>query len=59
VKVLDTTFQMNELRSADALLVQHGITEPTLEAALNEANYLHSSFLLSNPTTTTTVKGKG
>jgi hypothetical protein len=50
---------MNELRPADALLVQNGITQPTLEAALNEANYLHSAFLLSNPTTTTTIKGKG
>jgi protein phosphatase len=59
VKVLDTTFMMNELRPADALLVQNGITQPTLEAALNEANYLHSAFLLSNPTTTTTIKGKG
>lgn len=59
VKVLDTTFLMNELRPADALLVQQGIAEPTLEAALNQANYLHSSFLLSSPTTTTTVKAKG
>ena len=59
VKVLDTTFMMNELRPADALLVQHGIIQPTLEAALNEANYLHSAFLLSNPTTTTTIKGQG
>ncbi|MEI6709599.1 MAG: Stp1/IreP family PP2C-type Ser/Thr phosphatase [Actinomycetota bacterium] len=60
VKVLDTTFLMNELRPADALLVQHGIGEPTLEAALSEANYLHNAFLLSSPTTTTTTsKAKG
>ena len=55
IKVLDTTFPMNELLFGDSLLVQHGIVEPSLEAALNKANYLHSSFLLSHPTTTTTT----
>jgi protein phosphatase len=54
VKVLDTTFPMNELLFGDSSLVQHGIVEPSLEAALNKANYLHNSFLLSHPTTTTT-----
>jgi Stage II sporulation protein E (SpoIIE) len=65
VKVLDTNFPMNQLRPGDSLLVQHGISEPSLEAALNEANYLHSTYMLSAPTTTTTstttttLKAKG
>jgi len=57
-KVLDTTYQVSQLRSADQQALSVNIAEPTLNAALNYAAYLHTAWTLSNngsTTTTTTV----
>lgn len=60
VKVLDTTYPSNQLRSADAQMLQATISEPSLGAALHYANYLHTAWQLagvsSSSTTTTTLK---
>lgn len=62
-KVLDTQYEVTQLRSADQLAIEATINEPSLGTALNYAAYLHSAWQLSQnssgvttTTTTTTVK---
>jgi protein phosphatase len=58
VKVRDTSYRFGQLRPADQGFVRQTIEEPTLQAALNYAAYLHRSWALgqpSNSTTTTTT----
>ena len=60
-KVLDTSYQVSQLRSADQQAVNGKIAEPTLDAALNYAAYMHSAWMLSSNSanaavTTTTMK---
>lgn len=68
VKVLDTQYHVTQLRAADIAAIDNTIAEPSLEAALHYANYLHSAWTMSQasaatPTTTmvttTTTKKKG
>jgi len=56
-KVLDTTYQVSQLRPADQQALNATIAEPTLNAALNYAAYLHTAWTLSSNSavTTTTV----
>ena len=56
-KVLDTTYQVSQLRPADQQALSATIAEPTLNAALNYAAYLHTAWTLSSNSalTTTTV----
>ncbi len=57
-KVLDTNYQVSQLRPADQQALSATIAEPTLNAALNYAAYLHTAWTLSNSgaaTTTSTV----
>ena len=67
-KVLDTTYQVSQLRPADQQALNASIAEPTLNAALNYAAYLHTAWTLSSNsavtsttviTTTTTKVKKG
>ena len=67
-KVLDTTYQVSQLRPADQQALNASIAEPTLNAALNYAAYLHTAWTLSSNssvtsttvvTTTTTKTKKG
>ena len=60
-KVLDTSYQVSQLRSADQQAVNGKIAEPTLDAALNYAAYMHSAWMLTSNSanaavTTTTMK---
>lgn len=65
-KVLDTTYQVSQLRPADQQALNASIAEPTLNAALNYAAYLHTAWTLSSNSavtsttviTTTTTKAK-
>lgn len=64
-KILDTQYEVAQLRSADQLSIEASINEPSLATALNYAAYLHSAWQLSqsesgsstSSTTTTTAKG--
>ena len=71
VKILDTQYASNQLRTADQIALGATISEPSLEAALHYANSLHVAWQLGQtvattttvpvatttvPTTTTTVK---
>lgn len=61
VKVLDTTYPMTQLRTSDIVAINDDVTEPSLEAALHYADYLHNAWSMSQAqravTTTTTAKG--
>lgn len=65
-KVLDTSYQVSQLRPADQQALNASIAEPTLNAALNYAAYLHTAWTLSSNSavtsttviTTTTTKAK-
>jgi serine/threonine protein phosphatase PrpC len=62
VKIEDTQYKFNQLRAADRQALAATISEPTLQAALQGADYLHSQFCLyhsctTGATTTTTVAG--
>ena len=65
VKVLDTSYSSHQLRSVDEHSLAVGISEPSLDAALQYANYLHTAWTLSQaasvtpvtPVTTTTLAG--
>jgi len=53
-KVLDTTYQVSQLRPADQQALNATIAEPTLNAALNYAAYLHTAWTLSSNSAVTT-----
>jgi serine/threonine protein phosphatase PrpC len=55
IKVTDTQFLASRLRSADAAALAATIPEPSLTAALNYAQFMHSAWALSSATTTTTT----
>ena len=64
VKVLDTHYATTELRPGDRVALAATIGEPSIDAALHYATYLHSAWQLSHaapttstsaPTTTTTT----
>ena len=54
VKATDTRYSSAHLRGADALALAQTISEPTLEAALNYAQYIFNLGRTSSTTTTTT-----
>ncbi len=55
VKVRDTSYRFRQLRPADQGFVRQTIEEPTLDAALNYAAYLHRSWALGQPSSATTT----
>ncbi len=62
VKVFDTQYQTAQLRPTDRQALRATIGEPTLMAAENWANYIHSEYCHysscgARPVTTTTVRG--
>ena len=54
-RVLDTTYPLAHLLPADRQLIARSISEPSLQAALNYADFLHRSWLMSRPVATTTL----
>jgi protein phosphatase len=68
MRVMDTTFPLTQLLSADEQQVNDNVAEPTLTYALIEATHMHNMWrvyqskhkvVATTTTTTTTLKAKG